>query len=172
MRRIALSVLLLAACGGDAPRDDAALSVDSPAATPSAASADSAAIADGDSARDANAAADVIRRYYAAIDGRSYRDAWLLWSDSGASSRQTLAEFELGFAGTAGVSVEIGSPGRIDAAAGSRYVEVPVVVRAITTDGGDQRFEGSYTLRRAVVDGATAEQRAWRIYSATLRAVE
>jgi hypothetical protein len=42
------------------------------------------------------------------------------------------------------------------------------VVEAITTTGAKQRFEGSYTLRRSVVDGATPEQRAWRIYRASL----
>jgi len=31
---------------------------------------------------------------------------------------------------------------------------------------------GAYTLRRAVVDGAGAEQRAWRIASADLREVK
>ena len=55
------------------------------------------------------------------------------------------------------------------AAAGSRYVEIPVRITAVATDGGRRAFSGSYTLRRSVVDGATAEQRAWRIYSASIR---
>jgi hypothetical protein len=31
-----------------------------------------------------------------------------------------------------------------------------------------QHFTGRYTLRRVVVDGATAEQRRWHFYSAEL----
>src|SRR5690606_21003737 len=34
-----------------------------------------------------------------------------------------------------------------------------------------QCFHGSYALRRSEVPGATAEQRAWRIHSASLSAV-
>ena len=119
---------------------------------------------------DAAAAADVIRGYYDAIDARDYARAYGLWSDSGRASGQTLESFAAGFEGTASTGVEIGAPGRIEGAAGSRYVEIPVVIRATTTSGVQQRFAGSYTLRRSVVDGATAEQRAWRIHSASVRA--
>ena len=52
---------------------------------------------------------------------------------------------------------------------GSRYIEVPVSVEATSRDGKVRRFVGAYTLRRSVVDGATPEQRAWRIASADLR---
>jgi hypothetical protein len=112
--------------------------------------------------------AEVIRRYYAAIDAKDYRRAYELWGNGGASSGQSFAEFRAGFAKTAGVEVEIGEVGRVEGAAGSRYVDVPVVVRATTTGGGTQRFEGSYTLRRTVVDGSTAAQRRWHIDSAKL----
>jgi len=54
---------------------------------------------------------------------------------------------------------------------GSRYVEIPVRITAVTTDGARQAFIGTYTLRRSVVDGATPEQRAWRIHSAKIRPV-
>ena len=119
-----------------------------------------------------SAAVDVIRRYYAAIATRDYPRAYALWSGGGSASGQTLEEFAAGFAETASVEVDIGRPGRIEGAAGSRFVEVPVVVRAVTTAGEAQRFEGTYTLRRSVVDGATAEQRSWRIHAAELRRVE
>ena len=61
------------------------------------------------------------------------------------------------------------SPGRIEGAAGSRYVTVPVTIQASHQDGSNHRYAGTYTLRRAVVDGASEEQRAWRIESADLR---
>jgi len=113
----------------------------------------------------------VIRDYYAAINRRDFAQAFALWSDGGRSSNQTLEQFTAGFADTTGVSVEIMAPSRVDAAAGSRYVEVPVALTATHADGRQQRFVGAYTLRRAVVDGATPDQRAWRIGTADLREV-
>jgi hypothetical protein len=112
--------------------------------------------------------AEVIRRYSAAIDAKDYQRAYGLWGNGGAASGQSFEEFRAGFAKTAGVEVEIGEVGRVEGAAGSRYVDVPVVVRAKTTAGATQRFAGSYTLRRTVVDGSTAAQRSWHIYSAKL----
>ena len=112
----------------------------------------------------------VLRDYYSAIEQHDYAHAWSLWSDGGRSSGQTAQQFADGFASTAHVVVQPGAPGRLDAAAGSRYIEVPVTVEAAQRDGSVRRYAGSYTLRRAVVDGATAEQRAWRIASANLHA--
>jgi hypothetical protein len=111
---------------------------------------------------------EVIRQYYQAIEAGNFARAYALWGANGAASGQTLDQFAAGFAETAQVDVEIGTPGRIEPAAGSRYVEVPVVIRAVTTGGEVQRFEGTYTLRRSVVDGASAEQRRWHIYSADI----
>jgi len=113
-------------------------------------------------------AADVIRRYYQAIDGRDFRAAYALWVSDGAASGQSFAQFAAGFDGTARVAATVGAPGRVEGAAGSRYVTVPVTVRAETSKGEQQRFTGTYTLRRSVVDGATASQRQWRIYSAAM----
>lgn len=110
----------------------------------------------------------VIRDYYRAIDGLDYAHAWSLWSDGGRSSGQSPQQFADGFANTAHVTVETGQPGDMEAAAGSRFIQVPVTIEALTRDGGTQRYTGTYTLRRAVVDGATPEQRAWRIASASL----
>jgi hypothetical protein len=116
-------------------------------------------------------AAAVIASYYAAIAASQYPRAYALWSGGGQASGQTAQQFAAGFADTASVSVEVGAPGRVDAAAGSRYVEIPVSVAATRRDGSVHRYAGAYTLRRAVVDGASAEQRAWRIASADLREV-
>jgi hypothetical protein len=116
-------------------------------------------------------AAAVVDGYYAAIAAGQYPRAYALWSGEGQASGQTPQQFAAGFADTASVSVDVGAPGRVDAAAGSRYVEIPVTVTAIRKDGSVHRYAGAYTLRRAVVDGATATQRAWRIASADLREV-
>jgi hypothetical protein len=112
----------------------------------------------------------VLRDYYSAIEQHDYAHAWSLWSDGGRSSGQTAQQFADGFANTAHVVVQAGTPGRLDAAAGSRYIEIPVTVEAAQRDGSVRRYTGSYTLRRAVVDGASADQRAWRIASANLHA--
>jgi hypothetical protein len=113
----------------------------------------------------------VVRDYYAAINGRDFDRAYALWSDGGRASGQTPQQFADGFKDTSGVSVEILAPGAVDAAAGSRFIEVPVAMTATAADGSQRKFVGAYTLRRAVVDGATAEQRAWRIGSADIREV-
>jgi hypothetical protein len=113
----------------------------------------------------------VVRAYYDAIDRGDYARAYRLWGNDGAASRQTFEEFRGGFAETASVEVETGRPGRIEGAAGSRYIEIPVSIAAVKRDGTKQRFEGTYVLRRTVVDGATEEQRTWHLDSARINAV-
>lgn len=113
----------------------------------------------------------VVRDYYAAINTGSFGRAYALWSDGGNASGQTPQQFADGFADTTGVSVQIDAPGQVGAAAGSRYIEVPVAIEAQQRDGGVRRFVGAYVLRRAMVDGASAEQRQWRITSADIREV-
>ena len=114
-------------------------------------------------------AAAVLRSYYQAIDHQRYEDAYRLWASGGEASGKTFEEFRAGFANTASVLVDVGPPGPVEGAAGSRYVEIPVRISATTRDGQPQRFAGTYTLRRSVVDGATREQRTWRIASARIR---
>lgn len=110
----------------------------------------------------------VIRDYYDAINSGDFSRAYALWSDGGRASGQSPQQFATGFADTTGVSVEMQAPGPVDAGAGSRSIEVPVTITATRRDGSQQRYTGTYVLRRAVVDGASAEQRAWRIASAEL----
>ena len=114
-------------------------------------------------------AANVVRTYYQSINERRYDDAYQLWASDGAASGKSLEAFRDGFAGTTSVDVVLGTPGRIEGAAGSRYVEIPVRLTAIATDGSRLAFIGTYTLRRSVVDGATPQQRAWRIHSARIQ---
>lgn len=116
-------------------------------------------------------AAAVIRTYYAAINALDYARAYALWSDGGRASGQSPEAFAAGFGQTSVVMVDIGAPGPVEAAAGSRFVEVPVALRAQQSDGSIRRFEGRYVLRRAMVDGASDAQRSWRIASADLREV-
>lgn len=113
----------------------------------------------------------VIRSYYEAINSGDFDRAYVLWSDEGRASGKSPQQFAVGFIETTGISVELQPPGNVDAAAGSRYIEVPVAITATHRDGSQHRFAGKYVLRRAVVDGATPEQRQWRIASADLREV-
>ena len=114
------------------------------------------------------AAAEVVRAYYRAINARKYADAYILWEAGGAASGKGLVEFLNGFAQTKSVDATVGPPGPVGAAAGSRYVEVPVSLVATTMRGAREKYAGTYTLRRSVVDGATRDQRKWQIYSATM----
>ena len=118
---------------------------------------------------DAASAVEVVKSYYAAISARDYERAYAFWGPTGPPN-QTLEQFRRGFAEMASVRVETKTPSRIEPAAGSRYVEVPVTVIAQTTSGETQRFEGTYTLRRTVVDGAPAAAREWHINKAALHA--
>ena len=113
--------------------------------------------------------ASVVRRYYDAIRNGQYDSAYALWEGAGQASGQTRTAFENGFAQTAQTTAVIGDSVSIGAAAGSQYATVPVTIDAVLRDGSHQHFIGTYTVRRAMVDGATPEQRAWHIYSAKLR---
>jgi hypothetical protein len=118
---------------------------------------------------DTSSEATVIRTYYGNIGEGDYVGAYQQWSEQGRASGQTLDEFRHGYAETADIRVVIGPPGRIEGAAGSRYVDVPVVIAAHTETGEDQCFRGVYTLRRAVVEGATPDQQRWTIYKADIQ---
>lgn len=160
--------MVLDANGNPLPADSVPID---PATLPST-PPENAAYAVADTGPTAQEAIDVIRDYYAAINGRNYARAFALWSDGGRATGQSPQQFADGFARTNAVSVEVMAPGRIDAAAGSRYVEVPVALTSTRDDSSQRKYVGMYTLRRAVVDGATPEQRAWRIASADLREVQ
>ena len=121
-------------------------------------------------AKGVQAAIDVVHEYYDAINARDYRKAYELWSGKGEASKQTFEEFRDGYANTESVEVDTsGEPGDIEGAAGSQYVKIPLRLKARTKDGKVQNFWGEYTLRRSMVDGATADHREWRFYSAEFK---
>jgi hypothetical protein len=112
--------------------------------------------------------AQLVRRYYEAIQTRDYDPAYSLWGQGGEASGKNRASFAAGFAQTAQVRATVSDSARVEGAAGSQYATVPVVVDAVLRNGTAQHFEGTYTLRRSMVDGATREQQRWHIYSADL----
>jgi hypothetical protein len=111
----------------------------------------------------------VLQDYYSAIDRQDYRQAYLAWDGEGTASQQSFEQFKQGFENTASTAVSVGEPGELDSAAGSIYIEIPVTISAITQDGTEQEFRGSYVLRKANrVPGSTATQRQWHLYSADI----
>jgi hypothetical protein len=120
------------------------------------------------SARSSTDAEEVVRAYYAAINARDYQRAYEAWADDGPPGRPTVQAFAAGFAVTDSVQAVLGAPGRIEGAAGSRYVTIPVRIRAFHHGGGVREYAGSYTVRQSVVPGSDAAARRWHLYSASL----
>lgn len=113
-------------------------------------------------------AAAVVRAYYDAVTARRYQDAYRMWEADGAASGQSLIEFLNSYAQFKTFQANVGAPGPVGAAAGSRYVEVPVQLQTTNRRGTRQDYAGTITLRGSVVDGATAKQRTWQIYAAKI----
>lgn len=146
-----------------APKSPVALATPkpSPAATPTPAVAGEP---------DAQQAADVLRSYHALIAQRRYRAAWQLWDRGGAASGMSVDAFAAGFGKYRDYKADVGTPGRIDAGAGQRYVTIPVTVSGTMRDGRPFTLEGPMILHRAGnIDGATATQRSWRVYDSGLK---
>lgn len=117
----------------------------------------------------AQGAANVVQIYYASIEGGKYAAARALWGNGGADSKLSPAAFAASFAKYKEYHANIGGPGEIEGAAGSRYVSVPVQIYARLKDGRPDYQTGSVVLRRTEVDGATPEQRKWHLYSIDLK---
>ncbi len=118
---------------------------------------------------DAAEAVAVLRRYASALADGRYAEAYRLWGDKGRRSDMDQRAFAASFAKYASYSTDIGAIGAVDAGAGQRYVTMPVRVTGTLRDGRPFILEGPVTLHRtADIDGATAEQRAWRIYASDL----
>ena len=120
----------------------------------------------------AEAAMSMIHAYYAALNARQYSRAHALWADGGKASGQTLDQFAAGFSGMASITTQLGQPSTEEPGAGQRHIRIPVSVSTTDIDGNSKNYVGEYVLHRTVVDGASAEQRQWRIATADLREVQ
>lgn len=89
----------------------------------------------------------LIQAYYNAVNQHEFAHAYTLWNNSGAASNQGFAQFQQGYANTAGVAIAMGTP-QVQGAAGSLYAGVPVVIVARQQDQTQQTFCGVYTARR------------------------
>jgi membrane-bound inhibitor of C-type lysozyme len=102
----------------------------------------------------AQGAADVVQTYYALIGEGKYAEAGRLRADGQAFDASRYAQYD----------AQVGAPGAIGAAAGSLYVEVPVVIYGRLKNGAELHQSGKAVLRRVNdVPGSTPEQRRWRI---------
>ncbi len=171
------------ACGGERSRKASGTAADSPvpslpadSGTPTdTAAREEEAPATGGERADPTlgvpGALAVLESYFGAINAHQFHEAYHFWSDNGAASGLTLEEFARGYDRTLSTTYRVGKPGRIEGAAGSRYIKIPVTIEAVTTDSERQRFTGDFVLRRVVVTGAGADERLWHIYSASVHAV-
>jgi hypothetical protein len=118
----------------------------------------------------AQGAADVVQTYFANLEAGKYDAARQLWADGGKASGMNAADFAASFAKYHEYHALVGAPGRIEGAAGSLYVEVPVVVYGRLKTGREVHMNGPVTLRRVNdVPGSTAGQRKWRIQASGLK---
>lgn len=111
------------------------------------------------------AAAEVVRRYFSLAAAGRDAEAQVLWWE-GAEGADELAGL---ISGLEMVRAEVGTPGGLEGAAGSSYVDVPVLIEGRRPDRARFSGRGTITLRRVNdVPGSTAAQRRWRIYRLAL----
>lgn len=184
--------LLLAACGAgedmNAAADDAAgieqgersgarLEDPAPPETPppaatapdampgNGAAPDPYPIAEPDPEQDVADAVAVAETYFRLLGKGDYRAAYNLWRDEGQATGMSARQFADSFDAYTRYSGEIGEPGRVDAGAGQRHIEIPVAIAARLRDGNRSvRMEGELILQRsAAIDGTLQADRRWRI---------
>lgn len=118
----------------------------------------------------AQGASNVVQTYYALIGEKKFAEAWRLWSDDGKASGESEQAFIARMSKYLQYNAQTGAPGEIEGAAGSLYVEVPVVIYGRNPDGSELHQSGKATLRRVNdVDGSTPEQRKWHISQIELK---
>lgn len=102
----------------------------------------------------AQGAANVVQSYFALAEQGRAAEAGKLRTDGRPIDLTPYASYH----------AEIGAPGPLGAAAGSLYVEVPVVLYGRLKSGGELHRSGKAVLRRSNdIPGASPDQRRWRI---------
>jgi len=102
----------------------------------------------------AQAAATVVETYYAFVESGRTAEAAKLRRDGKPEDLKRFAQ----------IHAQVGAPGAVEGAAGSLFVDVPVVLYGRYATGEAYHASGKATLRRVNdVPGATPEQLKWRI---------
>lgn len=177
--RSVVALLLLAACGSEpppAPERNESTAAPAPVAppapgTPGGLPGDRTPVSEAPFAEtSAQGAAQVVQSYYALIEQRRFAEARALWAGGGEASGMDAAAFARSFDAYAEYHAQIGAPGAIEGAAGSLYVEVPVVLYGRLRRGADYHASGNVQLRRVNdVPGSTAAERRWHVHGVELR---
>jgi len=120
--------------------------------------------------RSAQGAGQVLQRFGGLLEQRRFADAYRLWSDTGRASGQSETQFTAAYDKYAEIHSEIGTPGEMEGAAGSAFVDIPFRLYGKLKNGQSFNLVGSVTLRRVNdVPGSTEEQRRWHIYRSELK---
>jgi hypothetical protein len=158
LRSILLLAFLVAACGGEQPAPPPAPETraghripEKPAANP-----DATPDEDNESGDDA---ADVLKRYYARIEGGDYDSAWAMRVDDPAGRERFVANFKA----YERYRAAVGTPSTPVEQRGWSYVEVPVMITGRYKGGAPFATSGSVSMRRAVSAEAGPRERRWHI---------
>lgn len=152
----ALALLLLAACGSEPEPPPAPDPIDRNVAAPAIQRPEpSPAPKLAKKSDESGGATEVLRRYYALLDGRRYVEAFKLREANGTSEEAFAAHFDR----FASQKVTIGNPSRPVEADGWLYVEVPVQTYGTMKDGTPFGSAGTVTLRTRTTESH------WRIYT-------
>jgi hypothetical protein len=112
-------------------------------------------------ATSAQGAANVVQTYYALLEEGRDAEARRWWSGGKAGGAAPDLDRS---AADSEYHAQIGAPGAVEGAAGSLYVEVPVVIYGRRKDGAAFSRKAVVTLRRVNdVPGSSAEDRKWHI---------
>ena len=99
------------------------------------------------------AAATIVETYFGLLEAGKADEAARLRREGAVEDLSRYASYH----------AQVGAPGRVEGAAGSLFVDVPVVVYGRLANGEAFHRKGEVTLRRVNdVPGATAEQLQWR----------
>ncbi|WP_267244084.1 excalibur calcium-binding domain-containing protein [Streptomyces sp. PR69] len=140
-------------CGDGDPDRPADSPADTPAATPAPTVTATVTVPASPPAspptpppEESESPADTVRRYYAAINARDYRQAWELGGKNLSPSYET---FVAGFATTARDTLHVQEvTGDV----------VRILLEAVQTDGSLRLFEGTYTVRDGVIVSASVRE--------------
>lgn len=113
-----------------------------------------------------SAAIDLVSDYYDAIANGDYAQAYSFWR--GGPPGQTLVQFTQGFAGTSNIEVWVPLTFETNAAAGTVYFEMKILLTALSY-GTPQFFSGCLTASQTGL-AANPVDPNWYIYRASLTA--
>lgn len=115
----------------------------------------------------AQGAAQVVQGYYGLLEERRFDDAQDLWNQQSVIGAEDDVRFAARFRGFSEIHANVGAPGKIEGAAGSLFVTIPVqVFGRIAANGKPWYILRQVVLRRVNdVPGSSEADRRWHIES-------